>query len=522
MAAYVNNDGNQSITFRYLQEAVSEDFNELFRDILRPGVYEGGILTKIDDTTVEIEPYTAILYASNKDDVAIRVRTEEEYAVSISSAKPYIVLRYQWFNSEVNYVEAISRSSGDIGSEDPSGDLYVILGKAEFTGSVLTGFDYSERKFISQDADTIFLGETYSVNSQPTGGTISQFNGETTTLTTIINDIYNRLIDLSGVSNSAVKNRHVDKTTANGIHGGNLISGNPVDFEGSSPGTHSNQTTITFILQSIYNKLKDLSGANNNSVLRRHLNFGIGSSQISLKDFVLGLGGNKTVDGNFTNISYQEGDSLNSLFTKVLDSLNQLASQININAQTLASHNSRISSLENEFRFENLPVGTLLLWDKPGWVDNQTIPGFYACIGSANGTPDMRNLFLKASANPSFHSSDGLENTSGSNSIQLDSSHLPRHTHDFTFNSGKGTARSAGSHSHSYDTDTGSSQRGSGGSSARNNRRSSATTTSAGAHTHVVDVTSISANIEESGVANISPITINPRNYSVIVVKKLH
>ncbi|MDR1997087.1 MAG: hypothetical protein LBQ83_02020 [Candidatus Margulisbacteria bacterium] len=86
-----------------------------------------------------------------------------------------------------------------------------------------------------------------------------------------------------------------------------------------------------------------------------------------------------------------------------------------------------------------LPVGTILMYDGTGWVNNSTLPGWYQCDGQ-NGTPNLTDLFIRGAA-----SSGG---TGGANSqeISIGTNNLPKHTHTLT--STKVTANTAGNHKH--------------------------------------------------------------------------
>ncbi|MDR1997500.1 MAG: hypothetical protein LBQ83_04170 [Candidatus Margulisbacteria bacterium] len=80
-----------------------------------------------------------------------------------------------------------------------------------------------------------------------------------------------------------------------------------------------------------------------------------------------------------------------------------------------------------------LPIGTILMYDGTGWVDNSTLPGWYQCNGS-NGTPDLRNRFIMGSTTRGQY--DRTDTTN--NSLTLTANHLPKHKHSFTGTEVKG------------------------------------------------------------------------------------
>jgi len=520
MPAYTNNDGNQTITWGYLQNAESQSFNALLRAIMKPGIYEGGLLSKISDIEVSLAPYTSILYAVNEETVAIKVDTTTSFNLAISPTTPIVILRYEWYSTESNFVEAVAVDQTTIDNNDPNGDLYVIIGEAIFNGTVLESIDYSDREQVSKDADTLLLGDSYSINQTPTGGIPSTFSGSDTFVTEILSDIYARLEDLSGVENEAVKSRHVDKNAVSGITSSNLITGAEISYQGITPGTLSDTTNIFTTLQGVYNKLADLSGANNDSVNRRHINFGEGTEQISLKDFILGFAGSKDLATGFTDISFLSTDTLTSIINKILNSIYELADSLS--ASTLSSIpnlNTRLQALENEFRFANLPIGSMIMFDATGWVNNSTMPGWYACDGT-NGTPDMKDKFVKAHTSAQ-HKADPLQNIGGFTSFTILESNLPAHNHTF---SGlvSGNTGLGGIHKHTY---PGSNDRNKdfdpkkwGDATGANRGMRTLNTAEAGEHQHLVNL-AFSGSTQNVGSGQ--PINFEPRNYRVIFIRKM-
>jgi hypothetical protein len=73
-----------------------------------------------------------------------------------------------------------------------------------------------------------------------------------------------------------------------------------------------------------------------------------------------------------------------------------------------------------------LPVGTILMFDGYGWVDNHTMSGWYSCIAanSGKGCPNLVDSFIKGNATAS-HSAGG--NTG--NEVTIGENNLPAHTH---------------------------------------------------------------------------------------------
>jgi hypothetical protein len=89
-----------------------------------------------------------------------------------------------------------------------------------------------------------------------------------------------------------------------------------------------------------------------------------------------------------------------------------------------------ISSLPDTSNLqEKLPVGTILMFDGYGWVDNYTIAGWYACIAAnaGYGCPDLVNSFIKGSASAA-HTAGG----NSGNEVAIGANNLSAHTHDLS------------------------------------------------------------------------------------------
>lgn len=132
--------GNQIITYDYKQEAIAEDFNRLNHNLLPRGIYSGGTLSKVSDVSINIAPLTCS-YTDSTNNVTVRIETTTTANISISAAKPYVVLKYTWLNTEINYAEFLTKDKTEIVTDD------LILGKGDFNGSTLEDFDYSRKSW---------------------------------------------------------------------------------------------------------------------------------------------------------------------------------------------------------------------------------------------------------------------------------------------------------------------------------------------------------------------------------------
>jgi len=141
--------GNQDITYNYYEEATAEDFNKRHLSIRPRGIYNGGYLTKVLDTRITLSPFALEIgdnseQISSKSSVNATLDSETLDSGSISSATPFIVFRWAFAETIANYVEVHA-----IASLAAAQDNDIVIGKCEFSGATLTGFDYSCRTFLN-------------------------------------------------------------------------------------------------------------------------------------------------------------------------------------------------------------------------------------------------------------------------------------------------------------------------------------------------------------------------------------
>lgn len=130
------NIGNQLNTFRYEHPASSTEFNAILHKLISTGIYEGGIVSKVSDSLVKINP-TVVVISDPSENVTIRCETTLEAEVPVSETNNYIIMRLTWLPQINNYVDIISVAEGDLLEKD------IILAKANFDVETLINFDYS-------------------------------------------------------------------------------------------------------------------------------------------------------------------------------------------------------------------------------------------------------------------------------------------------------------------------------------------------------------------------------------------
>lgn len=143
------NHGTQDITYNYYEEATAEDFNKRHLGIRPRGIYEGGYLTKVNDSEITLSPFTLEIgdnneQISSKSSANATLKSTTLDSGDISSATPYIILRWAFAELVGNFVEVHAIASIAAAQTND-----IIVGKCLFSGATLTGFDYSDRTFLN-------------------------------------------------------------------------------------------------------------------------------------------------------------------------------------------------------------------------------------------------------------------------------------------------------------------------------------------------------------------------------------
>lgn len=135
--------GGQLISFVYKQPGRAETFNKLNYRLQPPGIYHGGVLTKVNDTQITISPLICY-FEDSINKLGVRIETTVNANLVVSSTNNYIVLRYNWLNAVNNYMDILALEFSNIQSSD------LIVGRLIYNGSTLsTIFDYSRKNWSS-------------------------------------------------------------------------------------------------------------------------------------------------------------------------------------------------------------------------------------------------------------------------------------------------------------------------------------------------------------------------------------
>jgi len=149
------------------------------------------------------------------------------------------------------------------------------------------------------DGDVLPLGT--AVTSSPTGGTATNL-ANSSFVRAAIQEVLNRLIDLSGVGNIAVKARHIDFSVAAGDVDADILPLGTIVSSSPTGGTATNLAAASFVraaLQEIFNRLITLTGVSNLAVLTRHIannNVTMGKvAKGTLDTYIKGQGGSNSI-----------------------------------------------------------------------------------------------------------------------------------------------------------------------------------------------------------------------------------
>lgn len=130
--------GDQVITIQYFDEVDSDVVNKLGQKVIQRGIYDGGYLTRVSDVSVSLSLFSCVIGDATNQ---VRVETFSVVTIAVSTATPYIVLRWAYAASASNWMDVLAVASGSIQTND------LIVGKCTFSGSVLIGFNYGDTSY---------------------------------------------------------------------------------------------------------------------------------------------------------------------------------------------------------------------------------------------------------------------------------------------------------------------------------------------------------------------------------------
>ena len=132
------NSNGQSIYVKYFDPVDSATVvNNIGRDVRKVGIYSGGYLTKVSDTSVSLSAYTCEI----SDGIyQVSATATAALTITVGASTPYVVMRWVYTGSSIDdYIGFYAVASGGILTND------VVVGMCSYTGSTLAGFDYTSR-----------------------------------------------------------------------------------------------------------------------------------------------------------------------------------------------------------------------------------------------------------------------------------------------------------------------------------------------------------------------------------------
>lgn len=144
------------------------------------------------------------------------------------------------------------------------------------------------------------------------------------------------------------------------------------------------------------------------------------------------VGGNQDTWGDLLNSNWSAVDTLlggvNATEFAILDGATVTTTELNYVSGVTSAIQTQIDTL--------IPAGAIMLWSG----STASVPsGWYLCDGT-NGTPDLRDRFVVGAGG-----SYAVGATGGADSVTLDSTQIPSHTHTFS-----GSTNTTGDHNHTY------------------------------------------------------------------------
>lgn len=499
--------GSPSSSFSYLEDATSPKFNKLLLSLLPVGIYSGCTLS-VSAGLNPVMSAGVIFLTTNNGDVTNTLGVRDEFSTAYeitgwSPSTPYVVVRHFWANQTNAYPDILC-----VATPDPIYD--VIIGKfTSITSPSVYVLDSSQRMTVSRAADGLLLnsgltstptggtstnlpgsatiwtalnilfqrlidlsgvqnasvglrhlnlgnagGQQVNAGSLLVGGTFTlQGTGiiTTDTIEVAIGKLAAAIFNLSGVAPATIGAALLNLGVGAGqVNSGILPSTNTDAFGTSSDGTITplaNTDTVAGALTKIVGGLKNLSGVADSTIKNRHINWGIGAGQINAAAEPTGAAFSP-IGLNYGTLNILNTDVLTVALGKIItliqsedSALNSLAGTVSALSSTVSGHTSAIAGKQDA-----LPIGTILMFDAAGWVDNGTLVGWYACT-TANHTlnnviPDLEGSFIRG-ISPSTRAARITANiplNSGSGQIILSAANLPSHTHGYLDRINTGTA----------------------------------------------------------------------------------
>lgn len=204
------------ISVDYSQPATAEEFNKNLFEIVKPGIYSG-MEVSVDGDNLVITKGTAFvknLDSSSTTELSVGVKfTKNDILTGIggvteyvTNLKPYVIIRVNWLNQANYYPDIIGVAYADIKAND------VVLCKAEYNGTTLTGVDYSLRdtaivKTLDDRKDNLKV-----IPTQPISANVTVKAGTAYVAGTYVNLASDTNVALPSVTSGMISLVHIDSS----------------------------------------------------------------------------------------------------------------------------------------------------------------------------------------------------------------------------------------------------------------------------------------------------------------------
>lgn len=131
--------GSQTLSLKYGAPGNSAEVNRRFVDVRPVGIYEGGVLSVVDNTHASL---SAVVCEIGDGTHQVRVATTVAVSILVAQATPYIIFRWSYTGTTSDYMEILAVNSSSILATD------LVVAKCTFTGGgALNGFDYGDSTY---------------------------------------------------------------------------------------------------------------------------------------------------------------------------------------------------------------------------------------------------------------------------------------------------------------------------------------------------------------------------------------
>ncbi len=131
------NKGAQDLFFQYGDPITGAEFNAKEFKVAPLGIYDGALLSIIDNSTVEVSAWTAII---SDGTYVITARASAVYDIAVTQVNRNIVLRWNYNTRNDWYVDILAVADGSIQTND------LIVGRVVYSGGgAIQGFTYTNR-----------------------------------------------------------------------------------------------------------------------------------------------------------------------------------------------------------------------------------------------------------------------------------------------------------------------------------------------------------------------------------------